>query len=77
MGKSNFKTGFSGEPSLESIKITNSPNLFSIISKIPCFISSPYASMVEMVRVVSSRTSSRTFTVSSAVNTVTLFSTAH
>ena len=34
------------------------------------------ASIVEMVRVVSSRTSSRTRTVSSAVNMVTLYSVA-
>ena len=42
----------------------------------PFFMPPPYASMVEMVKVVSSSTSSSTFTVSSAVNMVTLFSTA-
>jgi len=39
-------------------------------------IPSPYESMVEMVRVVSSRTSSRTLTVSREVMMVTLFSVA-
>ena len=47
-----------------------------VILKISCLILSPYASMVEMPRVVSSSTDKSTSTVSSDVNIVTLFSTA-
>lgn len=48
------------------------------IVKTDCFKREPpYASIVEIPRVVSSRTSKSTRTVSSAVKTVTLFSTAH
>jgi len=50
--------------------------VFSMISKIPCFITTPYASIVEIVSVVSSRTSKSTLTVSKAVKIVTLFSVA-
>ncbi len=41
-----------------------------------CYMDFNYASMVEMVRVVSSRTSSRALTVSREVNMVTLYSVA-
>ena len=46
------------------------------VRKIPFEIENYSASMVETPRVISSNTSSRTFTVSSAVKIVTLFSTA-
>ena len=50
---------------------------FTATVKNSCFMTaSSYASMVEMHMVVSSRTSSSTRTVSSAVNTLTLFSVA-
>ena len=53
--------------------------LLYFMVKIDCFKTYLlyYASMVEMHSVVSSKTSSNTFTVSNAVNIVTLFSTAH
>lgn len=46
------------------------------VTQLPHEIENYSASMVETPRVISSNTSSRTFTVSSAVKIVTLFSTA-